>query len=142
MFSRCRAVGCIFAELLAHKPLLPGASEIQQLDLIVQLLGTPNESIWPGFLRLPLVGQYSLRKQPYNNLKNKFTWLSEAGLRLLNLLFMYNPQRRATAKDCLESSYFKEKPLPCEPELMPTFPHHRNKRGASGTENQSKRSKV
>ncbi|KAF4085699.1 hypothetical protein AMELA_G00097780 [Ameiurus melas] len=136
------AVGCILAELLAHKPLLPGSSEIQQLDLIVQLLGTPNENIWPGFLRLPLVGQYSLRKQPYNNLKNKFTWLSEAGLRLLNLLFMYNPQRRASAKDCLESSYFKEKPLPCEPELMPTFPHHRNKRAGPVSESQSKRSKA
>ncbi len=47
LFSSCRAVGCIFAELLAHKPLIPGASEIQQLDLIVQMLGTPNESIWP-----------------------------------------------------------------------------------------------
>lgn len=47
-----------------------------------------------GFSELPLIGQYSLRKQPYNNLKNKFTWLSEAGHRLLNLLFMYNPQRR------------------------------------------------
>ncbi|CAF98931.1 unnamed protein product, partial [Tetraodon nigroviridis] len=147
------AVGCILAELLAHKPLLPGTSEIQQVDLIVQLLGTPNENIWPvslpalspsvrprtvglnlcafqGFSKLPLIGQYSLRKQPYNNLKNKFIWLSDAGHRLLNLLFMYNPQRRATAKDCLESSYFKEKPLPCEPELMPTFPHHRNKRAA------------
>ncbi|KAG9272095.1 cyclin-dependent kinase 10 isoform X1 [Astyanax mexicanus] len=136
------AVGCILAELLAHKPLLPGSSEIQQLDLIVQLLGTPNENIWPGFSRLPLVGQYSLRKQPYNNLKNKFTWLSEAGLRLLNLLFMYNPQRRASAKDSLESSYFKEKPLPCEPELMPTFPHHRNKRAGPAVESQSKRSKA
>uniref|UniRef100_A0A7N8YIW3 Cyclin dependent kinase 10 n=1 Tax=Mastacembelus armatus TaxID=205130 RepID=A0A7N8YIW3_9TELE len=41
------AVGCILAELLAHKPLLPGSSEIQQVDLIVQLLGTPNENIWP-----------------------------------------------------------------------------------------------
>uniref|UniRef100_A0A8C4HDN5 mitogen-activated protein kinase n=1 Tax=Dicentrarchus labrax TaxID=13489 RepID=A0A8C4HDN5_DICLA len=41
------AVGCILAELLAHKPLLPGTSEIQQVDLIVQLLGTPNENIWP-----------------------------------------------------------------------------------------------
>lgn len=136
------AVGCILAELLAHKPLLPGTSEIQQVDLIVQLLGTPNENIWPGFSRLPLIGQYSLRKQPYNNLKNKFTWLSDAGHRLLNLLFMYNPQRRATAKDSLESSYFKEKPLPCEPELMPTFPHHRNKRAAPPLESHSKRSKV
>lgn len=43
---------------------------------------------------MPLIGQYSLRKQPYNNLKNKFIWLSDAGHRLLNLLFMYNPQRR------------------------------------------------
>ena len=50
--------------------------------------------VFQGFSQLPLVGQYSLRKQPYNNLKNKFTWLSEAGHRLLNLLFMYNPQRR------------------------------------------------
>lgn len=115
-----RAVGCILAELLAHKPLLPGTSEIQQVDLIVQLLGTPNENIWPvsllsarhyrfdvkrgwvrlnvcvfqGFSKLPLIGQYSLRKQPYNNLKTKFIWLSDAGHRLLNLLFMYNPQRR------------------------------------------------
>ncbi|XP_043843936.1 cyclin-dependent kinase 10 isoform X2 [Dromiciops gliroides] len=140
------AVGCILAELLAHKPLLPGSSEIHQIDLIVQLLGTPNENIWPGFSKLPLVSQYSLRKQPYNNLKHKFPWLSEAGLRLLNFLFMYDPKKRATAGDCLESSYFKEKPLPCEPELMPTFPHHRNKRAASaaattGVESQGKRSK-
>ncbi|XP_021084682.2 cyclin-dependent kinase 10 isoform X1 [Mesocricetus auratus] len=136
------AVGCILAELLAHKPLLPGTSEIHQIDLIVQLLGTPSENIWPGFSKLPLAGQYSLRKQPYNNLKHKFPWLSEAGLRLLNFLFMYDPKKRATAGDCLESSYFKEKPLPCEPELMPTFPHHRNKRAApAATDGQSKRCK-
>uniref|UniRef100_A0A452TV53 Cyclin-dependent kinase 10 n=1 Tax=Ursus maritimus TaxID=29073 RepID=A0A452TV53_URSMA len=133
------AMGCILAELLAHKPLLPGTSEIHQVDLIVQLLGTPSENIWPGFSRLPLVGQYSLRKQPYNNLKHKFPWLSEAGLRLL---FMYDPKKRATARDGLESSYFKEKPLPCEPELMPTFPHHRNKRAVPATsEGQGKRCK-
>ncbi|XP_050628990.1 cyclin-dependent kinase 10 isoform X2 [Macaca thibetana thibetana] len=88
------AVGCILAELLAHKPLLPGTSEIHQIDLIVQLLGTPSENIWPGFSKLPLVGQYSLRKQPYNNLKHKFPWLSEAGLRLLHFLFMYDPKKR------------------------------------------------
>ncbi|XP_066438541.1 cyclin-dependent kinase 10 isoform X2 [Eleutherodactylus coqui] len=136
------AVGCILAELLAHKPLLPGTSEIQQIDLIIQLLGTPNETIWPGFSKLPLVGQYTVRKQPYNNLKHKFPWLSEAGLRLLNFLFMYDPKKRATAEDSLASSYFKEKPLPCEPQLMPTFPHHRNKRvSSSGAEGQAKRCK-
>uniref|UniRef100_A0A3B5MTW7 Cyclin dependent kinase 10 n=1 Tax=Xiphophorus couchianus TaxID=32473 RepID=A0A3B5MTW7_9TELE len=130
------AVGCILAELLAHKPLLPGTSEIQQVDLIVQLLGTPNENIWPGFSQLPLIGQYSLRKQPYNNLKNKFTWLSDAGHRLLNLLFMYNPQRRFKC-----GSVFLSQSDPCEPELMPTFPHHRNKRAVVQAESQPKRRK-
>ncbi|KFQ08581.1 Cyclin-dependent kinase 10, partial [Haliaeetus albicilla] len=107
---------------------LPGTSEIHQIDLIVQLLGTPNENIWPGFSKLPLVSQYTLRKQPYNNLKHNLPPGRGAGQRLWGVPAMSPHPHRATAKDCLESSYFKEKPLPCEPELMPTFPHHRNQR--------------
>lgn len=120
------AVGCILGELLAHKPLLPGTSEIAQIDLIVDLLGTPSESIWPGFKELPACQNFTLRSQPYNNLKTKFPWLSQVGLRLLNFLFMYDPKKRATAKECLQSSYFKEAPLPIDPKLMPSFPQHRN----------------
>lgn len=33
------AIGCILGELLGHKPLLPGKSEIQQIELIIDLLG-------------------------------------------------------------------------------------------------------
>ncbi|NXJ41707.1 CDK10 kinase, partial [Ciconia maguari] len=112
------AVGCILAELLAHKPLLPGTSEIHQIDLIVQLLGTPNENIWP-VRAVPRLLPVLPALPASASRSHKFPWLSEAGLRLLNFLFMYDPKKRATAKDCLESSYFKEKPLPCEPELMP-----------------------
>lgn len=119
------AVGCILGELLIHKPLLPGKTEIQQIDLIIDLLGTPSDSIWPEYATLPALKNFTLRTQPYNNLKQKFPWLSAAGLRLLNFLFMYDPSKRATAKECLQSSYFKEPPAPCDPKLMPTFPHHR-----------------
>jgi hypothetical protein len=35
---------------------------------------------------------------------------------------------RATAEDCFRSSYFKEPPLPCEIDLMPSFPQHRNQK--------------
>uniref|UniRef100_A0A8C6PRQ8 mitogen-activated protein kinase n=1 Tax=Nothobranchius furzeri TaxID=105023 RepID=A0A8C6PRQ8_NOTFU len=101
------AVGCILAELLAHKPLLPGTSEIQQVDLIVQLLGTPNENIWPGFSKLPLVGQYTVSRS------NNTTLASNVFL-----------------------------PKPNESVLMPTFPHHRNKRAAPAAERHAKRSKV
>lgn len=47
-----RALGCIFGELLRHRPLLPGKSEMQQMELICSLLGTPNDKIWPGFQKL------------------------------------------------------------------------------------------
>lgn len=33
------AVGCILGELLDHKPLLPGTTEIAQLEYIIDLLG-------------------------------------------------------------------------------------------------------
>jgi len=129
--------GCILGELLAHKPLLPGKSEINQLELVIDLLGTPNDSIWPEFSSLPALQDFTLKQQPYNNLKHKFPWLSAAGLRLLNFLFMYDPTKRATADECLQSSYFKEAPLPCDPKLMPTFPRFRDlSTGSAGASNQ------
>lgn len=78
---------------------------------MVYLTGTPNDSIWPEFSQLPAIENFTLKSQPYNNLKTKFPALSPSGQRLLNFLFMYDPKRRATAQECLESSYFKEQSL-------------------------------
>lgn len=122
------ATGCILAELLLHKPLLPGRNELQQIELIIDLLGTPNDRLWPELKELPVLENYSLKHQPYNNLKHSFTWLSASGLRLLNFMFLYHPGKRATAVECVQSAYFKEAPLPCDPELMPSFRHFRNKK--------------
>ncbi|VDP85737.1 unnamed protein product, partial [Echinostoma caproni] len=59
-----RSAGCIMGELLLHKPLLPGKSEIHQLELIIDLLGTPNDQIWPGMSKLPALEKITLKKQP------------------------------------------------------------------------------
>lgn len=120
------AIGCIYGELLSNKPLLPGKSEQQMIELIIKLLGTPNESIWPGFSSLPLAKQMLFQNQPYNNLKHKFHWLSDAGVLLLNDLLTYDPKKRSSAKKSRKSVYFREKPLPVEPTMMPTYPHLRN----------------
>ena len=125
------SVGCIFGELLKNKPLLPGKSEANQIDLIVNLLGTPTDNIWPGFSSLPLARQISLKHQPYNNLKHKFPSLSNLGIKLLNDCLMYNPAKRITARRALKCGYFTEKPLPIEPEMMPTYPHLRDKKPQS-----------
>jgi len=40
------SVGCIFGELLQTAPIMPGKTDIEQLQLMCRLLGTPNEKIW------------------------------------------------------------------------------------------------
>lgn len=104
------AMGCILGELLLNRPLIPGKTEIQQIDMIVSLLGTPSDTIWSGFSQLPAVQNFSLKQQPYNYLKDKFPSLSTSGLDLLNDMFMYDPAKRVTANQCLKSKYLTESP--------------------------------
>ncbi|VEL30140.1 unnamed protein product [Protopolystoma xenopodis] len=48
------SAGCIFAEMSnAGRPLFPGFDVDDQLRRIFKLLGTPNESNWPGVTELP-----------------------------------------------------------------------------------------
>jgi serine/threonine protein kinase len=46
------AIGCIMAELYTLMPLFPGSSELDQLRKITQILGTPEEHVWPDGYRL------------------------------------------------------------------------------------------
>ena len=57
------SAGCILGELLSHKPLMPGRSEINQLEQIIDLLGTPNSKIWPEIDSLPMLKEFTLKAQ-------------------------------------------------------------------------------
>ena len=126
------AVGCIFAEFLKHAPLFPGSTEIEQVQMICALLGTPNEHIWPGWDSLPVAKSFKLPEQPYNFLEVNFPKLSLTGVDLLNMLLTFDPEKRATAKEALEHAYFQEIPPPKPPSEMPTYPstHNAPERGA------------
>jgi len=45
---------CILGELLLRRPLFPGKEEVQQLELIWKLCGSPNDENWPDVGELPL----------------------------------------------------------------------------------------
>lgn len=80
VFSRC-----IFAELLRMEALFPGKSEIDQLNRIFKELGTPNDRIWPGYSKLPMVQKIPFAHYPVNNLRQRFSLsLSDLGIELLN----------------------------------------------------------
>ncbi|KAG6651283.1 cyclin-dependent kinase G-2-like isoform X1 [Carya illinoinensis] len=123
------SLGCIMAEFLSKEPLFNGKTEFDQLDKIFRILGTPNETIWPGFSKLPGV-KVNFVKHQYNLLRKKFPAtsftgspvLSDSGFDLLNKLLTYDPQRRITAEAALNHEWFHEVPLPKSKEFMPTFP--------------------
>ncbi|XP_071709927.1 uncharacterized protein [Rutidosis leptorrhynchoides] len=115
------SVGCIMAEMLSKKPLFDGNKELEQIDKIFRTLGTPNDTIWPGYSKLPGV-KAKLVKQPFNTLRRRFgaatftgaPMLTELGLDLLNKLLTYDPSKRISAKDALNHQWFCEAPLPAE----------------------------
>ncbi|KAE8730143.1 Cyclin-dependent kinase G-2 [Hibiscus syriacus] len=125
------SLGCIMAELLSKEPLFNGKTEFDQLDKIFRTLGTPNETIWPGFSKLPGV-KVNFVKHQYNRLRKKFpatsstgtAVLSDAGFDLLNKLLTYEPEKRITAEAALNHEWFREVPLPKTKAFMPTFPAH------------------
>jgi serine/threonine-protein kinase BUR1 len=49
-------VGCVFGEILKRRAILPGNSDMDQLNLIWQLCGTPDEENWKGksYLNYPM----------------------------------------------------------------------------------------
>jgi cyclin-dependent kinase 10 len=109
-FFILRSAGCIMGELLQHRPLLPGTTEQTQLNLIVKLLGTPNEHIWPGFTQLPLGKALLLPKQDKNTLKLAFPRISDQSTHLLAGLLTYNPRLRLNVRQALQHPYFRESP--------------------------------
>ena len=46
-------IGCIFGEFFRRSPIFNGKSEIDQLELICEMCGTPSEENWPGVSKLP-----------------------------------------------------------------------------------------
>ncbi|CAN7004816.1 unnamed protein product [Brassica oleracea var. botrytis] len=126
------SIGCIMAELLSQKPLFPGKTELDQLQKIFAVLGTPTESIWPGFSSLPNA-KAKFPTQSYNLLRKKFPAisfvggqiLSERGFDLLNGLLTLDPEKRLTVEEALNHSWFHEVPLPKSQDFMPTFPPRR-----------------
>lgn len=112
------SAACVLIELFTRAAIFPGdGSEINQLDKIYSVLGTPSRGEWPGITELqwyellrPTVRQPSIFVDKYSKL------VSPEAFELLQMMFAYDPTSRPTATDILAHPYFtSEEPMPERP---------------------------
>jgi len=116
------SVGCIFAELLLKEPLFQAHGELELLSMIFKLLGPPTKNSWPDYSSLPLAKTLSLPSPQPHQFRQKFQYMTTAGIDLLMSLLTYDPERRISAEEALDHPYFTESPLPKHPDLFGSFP--------------------
>lgn len=101
------SVGCIFAELLSGRCILPGRDEMSQLELICRLCGTPNEYNWRGVSLLPGYRHINQRKVYKRRLKEEFQLFNTVAIDLLDSLLQLDPSKRPTCREALAHSFFQ-----------------------------------
>ncbi|RZC73388.1 hypothetical protein C5167_048867 [Papaver somniferum] len=115
------SAGCILAELLVGKPIMPGRTEVEQLHKIFKLCGSPSEDYWRKS-RLPHTTIFK-PSHPYRRcVAETFKDIPSSSLGLLEVLLAIEPERRGSAASSLKSEFFTAKPLPCDPSTLPKYP--------------------
>ncbi|KAK9453280.1 kinase-like domain-containing protein [Dipodascopsis uninucleata] len=118
------AVGCIFAELLALRPIFKGEEakmdgkktvpfQRNQMQKIMEILGSPSKEKWPALPQHPEYQSLSSFRYYPNILEGWYRSIGGShsrGFQLLQGLLEYNPLKRLTAEQALRHAYFNEIP--------------------------------
>lgn len=101
------AVGCCFYEMLTLNPLFPGENELDQLNLIHKVLGSPSPTVLAKFRHLNEL-KYEFPKRKPTGFRNLVQLLSQYGLDVLNRTLAYAPEARISAGKLLQHLYFED----------------------------------
>lgn len=118
------AVGCIFAELLALRPIFKGEEakidnkktvpfQRNQTQKVVEILGTPTVDKWPQLAKYPEYHSLQSMKTYQPNLEAWYQSIGATnvqGFELLSRLLEYDPSKRITANEALVHPYFTSTP--------------------------------
>ncbi|PSS25210.1 hypothetical protein M430DRAFT_25036 [Amorphotheca resinae ATCC 22711] len=115
------SVGLVFAELVIRTPYIAGDTEVHQVSLICQAVGTPTEEVWPGVSSLP---EYTVPDPP-NPVRGKDHYLAtfgtagQEGVDLLMSMLVLDPRKRITAREALQHAWWASEPKPTRKEDLP-----------------------
>ena len=109
------SAACVMIEIFTRHAVFPGdGGEINQLDKIYNVLGTPTRSEWPGLVDMAWFELLRPAERKPNTFAEKYQErVTPHAFELLQNMFLYDPVKRPTASDVLEHPYFTtEEPAP------------------------------
>ncbi|KAJ2263260.1 kinase subunit of RNA polymerase II carboxy-terminal domain kinase I [Coemansia sp. RSA 376] len=114
------SLGCVLLELFTKKPAFQGQNDIDQLEQIFKLLGTPTPAIWDSLKKLP----WACYMTPNTRYENRMRLMLSAKMSactvdLISWMLSLDPAARPSAAQCLGHSFFTEAPAPSPPTSFP-----------------------
>ncbi len=109
------SAACVMMEIFTKRAIFPGdGSEINQLEKIHSVIGTPSRSDWPNLVEMPW---FELLRPSYRKpsvFAEKYRdQLTPHAFDLLAAMLRYDPAKRPTAAEVLAHPYFvSEEPAP------------------------------
>ena len=122
------SLGCVFGELLQGEALLCGSTEVEQLSLILKLVGAPSPDVLKDRFK-----HLSYDKYESGQLKAFVNDYEKTGLEklfykynatfatksLMQSMLMFDPRNRIGAQEALSHAYFQsEAPPPARSDEM------------------------
>ena len=117
------SMGTVFAELILRAPFIAGTTDVHQLELICNTIGTPTEENWPGVSKLE--GYLKYEKAATIPVRGKDFYLARfgtvgpVGVDLLMAMLALDPRKRCTARRVLEHKWWSSDPRPTAKEDLP-----------------------
>jgi len=114
------SVGCILAEMIGGRPLFPGKHYIEQINLILDVVGSPDEADLVSIVNERARNYISLlpvrQRTPWKKL---FPQASDLALNMLDFLLTFNPHRRVSVEEALKHPYLAQYYDPTDEPIAP-----------------------
>ncbi|CAO1298784.1 unnamed protein product [Diamesa hyperborea] len=114
--------GCIMAELLTGRTLFPGSDHIHQLNLIMEILGTPNDDFMKK-ISSESARNYikSLKTTKKREFKDVFRGANPLAIDLLEKMLELDADKRITAEQALAHPYLEKFADPSDEPVSSTY---------------------
>lgn len=99
-------VGCVFFEVLSLFPLFPGTNELDQVNKIHNILGTPPKQVLDKFKIHASHMDFNFPIKVGTGIRDLMHHVSDECVEFISKILCYNPEQRFTAEQALKHPYF------------------------------------